>query len=79
MHQDLRAKYVGEVMLDSGVLRFEFNSLSLFTCNNLNRKLVLAELFLGIDAHSCLHHSIVVARQQNQMSAFFIRVYHSEL
>jgi len=40
---------------------------------------VLGELFLGIDAHSCLHHSIAVARQQKQMSALAIRAYHSEL
>lgn len=68
-------------MLESGDLAFGFQSSCLLTCHyNLNReKHVLVELFLGIDAHSCLHHSVVVARQQNPMSAFFIRAYRSEL
>lgn len=78
MWQGFSAAYVRELMLESSDLRFEV-FIPVYMEQFKQGKLVLVELFLGIDAHSCLHHSIVVARQQNQMSAFFIRAYHSVL
>lgn len=69
-----------EAVLESSDFSFEFEVfLSVYVSSFQQRRLVLIGLFPGIDAHSCLHHSIVVTRQPNQMSAFFIRAYHSEL